>query len=93
MFKEIAFTKVYKESKTFSDSLYKFVVSSSQINTNEELINIFNFYEGNLRNLYKDLIKCEKEKAHKDCLSSFKENFDKLRSDTSIKIEKHTTSK
>jgi hypothetical protein len=84
-------TEKYKEIQSFSDTIYKFVVANNQINLNEELINIYNKYDEDLRNLMGQLIQCEDlpKTKHSECINNFIANYDKLRSEISKTIEKN----
>jgi hypothetical protein len=87
----------FKEVNEFSDTLHRFVLVNNQININENLINVYNKYDTNLRILFKNLVKCgEEKKTSKDeqtCLSNFRNEFDSLRSDISKIIEKDLVDK
>lgn len=93
--------KILKEKfidvNDFSDTLHRFVLVNNQININENLINVYNKYDSNLRRIFKNLVKCgEDRKSSKDeqnCISNFKDEFDCLRSDISKIIEKDLVDK
>lgn len=90
MYGNSRFQEKYKEVIEFSNTLKKFVVSNNQININEDLINVYNKYDKGLREIFIKLVNCEKTKKYNECIAKFGEEFNSLRSDISIKIEKGT---
>jgi len=88
MYNQKNFVDKYEETKDFSKSILKYVITNNQINLNEEMICIYNEYDLKLRNVFKDLVKCEKSQDNKKCIDDYRRNFDELRSDISKKIEK-----
>ena len=89
MFNNKKFLELKKEIYEFNNLLENFVITSSQLNSNEDLINLNFYYENNLRDITRTLLVCEKkEKIYEVCLNEYKENFYKLRSDLSINLEK-----
>ena len=90
MFNQRIFIDKYKETKEFSNSLLNFVIANNQININEEMSMIYNEYDAKLRNIFRELVDCEKNKEIKNniCIDNFKNQFDELRSDISKKIQK-----
>jgi hypothetical protein len=83
-----------KEVREFTNVLLKFVVTTNQININESLINVYNKYDSELRNIFLNLIKCEKmpKEGYQFCIKTFKNNYDDLRSRISQIIEKDISS-
>lgn len=89
MFEDKNFQNIFKETQEFNNMLYKFVVTSNQINMNSDLVEIYQNYDSTIRKYFQDLLKCDQtEKNKKVCINSFKEQFESLRSNTSKSIEK-----
>lgn len=89
MFADKKFLEIKKEIYDFNSLLEKFMITSSQLKTNDENINFYADYDMNLRNFTKNLLECEKnERKYEKCIKEYKEAFYKLRSDTSINLEK-----
>lgn len=90
MFTDKKFSEVKKEIFEFNNLLQRFMITSSQLNASEENINLYATYDMNLRVLTKNILECEKtEKKYDKCINEFKDAFYKLRSETSINLEKH----
>jgi len=89
MFTDKKFSELKKEIFDFNNLLEKFLITSSQLSTNEESVNLYVNYDMSLRDLTKGLLECEKkEKKYDKCINEYKDAFYKLRSDTSIDLEK-----
>ncbi len=88
MYNQKKFVDKFTETKEFSNSLHNYVIANNQINSNDEMISIYNEYDSKLRNIFRELVKCEKTKDYKNCIYSYETNFDELRSEISKKIEK-----
>ena len=89
MFTDSKFLDVKKEINEFNNLLEKFMITSSLLNANEENINLFANYDMNLRNFTKSLLECEKnERKFDKCINEYKCAFFRLRTETSINLEK-----
>lgn len=89
MFADRKFLEIKREINEFNNLIEKFMITSSQLNANEENINLYANYEINLRNFTKNLLECEKnERKVEKCINEYKDAFYRLRSETSINLEK-----
>jgi len=89
MFNDKKFLDIKKEVYEFNCLLEKFMIASSQLKADDENINLYANYDRNLRNFTKNLLECEKnERKNEKCINEYKDVFYKLRSETSINLEK-----
>ncbi len=73
----------YNEIVDFRNSIRSFVVVNNQINSDDNLINIYNKFDENLRSMLKVYEDCENNNSsnYGTCLKEFSKEFDKLRSE------------
>ncbi len=89
MFTDRIFVNIKNEINDFNNLIEKFMITSSQLNANEDYINLYSNYDFNLRNITMNLLECEKNERNFDkCINEYKDTFYKLRSETSINLEK-----
>jgi hypothetical protein len=87
--KDKAFKQIYNSILEFTNQLEEHVITTQQLNPDENLYRIYANYEIELKNIFKNLENCKPES--KQCITNLKENFEKLRSDTAKSIEKNKT--
>lgn len=89
MYTDKKFCELKKEIFDFNNLLENFIITSSPLSLSEESAAIYTNYEMNLRQLTKNLIQCEEtDKKYDKCINEYRDFFYKLRSDTSININK-----
>lgn len=85
------FFEKFKEVNEFNHILHNFIVTANQINIDESLVNIYINYDSYLRQILTKFKLCEENnsdnKKINQCVTNFTDEFNKLRSDTSKKIE------
>jgi hypothetical protein len=87
--KDNTFKQIYNSILEFTNQLEEHVITTQQLNPDENLYRIYGNYEIELKNIFKNLENCKPE--GKQCITNLKENFEKLRSDTAKIIEKYKT--
>lgn len=85
--KDSSFKQIYNSILEFTNQLEDHVISTQQLNPDENLYRIYGNYEIELKNIFQNFENCKPE--GKQCINSLKENFEKLRSDTAKNIEKN----
>jgi hypothetical protein len=85
--KDSTFKQIYASIFDFTNQLQNHVISTQQLNPDEQLYRIYGKYEIELKNIFKDFQNCKPE--GKLCVNNLKENFEKLRSDTAKCLEKN----
>jgi hypothetical protein len=85
--KDSSFKQIYSSIVEFTNKLEEHVISTQQLNPDEQLYKIYGKYEIDLKNIFKEFENCKPE--GKSCINNLKDNFEKLRSDIAKNLEKN----
>ena len=90
MYQNKDFKTTYDNILNFNKLLHKYIIKTSELNKFDSQVAIYQDYDMNLRNIIIDFKKCytdNKLKSEEICISKLKNDFENLRSKTSIRIE------